>query len=119
VTVCRDSLFVPLFLSSAGFGLGALNEAEDDDIDVYESLSHADRTYMPYDSTRDADESASLNQNKTNRKAVSVSVGCNSVHYTPGTNYWQVTTTQQKFSNGIIVLSGFVLSPEPGQKDQW
>lgn len=86
---------------AAGFGLGALNEAEDDDIDVYESLSHADRTYMPYDSTRDTDESASFNQNKTNRKAVGA------------------TTTQQKFSNGIIVLSGFVLSPEPGQKDQW
>ena len=51
-----------------------MNEAEDDDVDVYDTASHADRTYMPYDSTRDADESASLNQNKANRKAVGVSV---------------------------------------------
>ncbi|KAH8983155.1 hypothetical protein EDB86DRAFT_3106500 [Lactarius hatsudake] len=84
---------------AAGFGLGALNEAEDDDIDVYDSASRADRTYMPYDSTRDADDGASFSRNKSNDKAV--------------------TTTQQKFSNGIIVLSGFVLSPEPVQKDQW
>ncbi|KAF8273088.1 hypothetical protein EI94DRAFT_1676992 [Lactarius quietus] len=86
---------------AAGFGLGALNEADDDDIDIYDSASRAERTYMPYDSTRDADESASLSKNKANHKAVGA------------------TTTQQKFSNGLIVLSGFVLSPESGQKDQW
>ncbi|KAH9066795.1 hypothetical protein EDB87DRAFT_1588266 [Lactarius vividus] len=84
---------------AAGFGLGALNEAEDDDIDVYDSASRADRTYMPYDSTRDADDGASFSRNKSSHKAV--------------------TTTQQKFSNGMIVLTGFVLSPEPVQKDQW
>ncbi|KAI9458144.1 hypothetical protein BJY52DRAFT_437826 [Lactarius psammicola] len=84
---------------AAGFGLGALNEAEDDDVDVYDSASRADRTYMPYDSTRDADEGASSNQDRSRHKAA--------------------TTTQQRFSNGIIVLSGFVLSPEPVQKDQW
>ena len=65
--------------SLAGFGLGALNEAEDDDIDVYDSASRADRTYMPYDSARDADDSTSFNRNKANHKAVAVSVGCISV----------------------------------------
>ncbi len=63
----------------AGFGLGALNEAEDDDIDVYDPTSHAERTYMPYDSTRDADEGASFNRNKSSQKVVCV--GCDSVHY--------------------------------------
>lgn len=65
-----------------------MNEAEDDDVDVYETASHADWTYMPYDSTRDADESANLNQSRANRKAVGVSVGRNPVHYTPRTNHY-------------------------------
>lgn len=60
--VCGDLLYVPS--PPAEFGLGALNEAEDDDVDLYDSASHADRTYMSYDSTRDADESASFNRNK-------------------------------------------------------
>lgn len=96
-----------------------MNEAEDDDVDVYDSASRADRTYMPYDSTRDADESASFSKDKENHKAVTVSVGCISALFAPGTNYHKVTAAQQKFSNGIIVLSGFVLSPAPVQKDQW
>ena len=84
VVVYGDLLCVPC-PSPAGFGLGALNEAEDDDVDVYDSASHADRTYMPYDSTRDADDSASFNRNKPNPKAVGV--GSNPVQYTPWTNY--------------------------------
>jgi G patch domain-containing protein 1 len=35
--------------SQAGFGLGALNEAEDDDIDVYDSGVNRGRTQMAYD----------------------------------------------------------------------
>ena len=73
--------------SSAGFGLGALNDAEDDDVDVYDFASRADRTYMPYDSTRDADESTSVNENKATHKVMTVSIGCISILYAPGTNY--------------------------------
>jgi hypothetical protein len=50
--------------TKAGFGLGALNEAEDDDIDVYDSTTRADRTYMPYDAIRDADDGSSVNRGK-------------------------------------------------------
>ncbi|KAH9957983.1 hypothetical protein BGW80DRAFT_1465564, partial [Lactifluus volemus] len=82
-----------------GFGLGALNEAEDDDVDVYDSTSHANRTYMPYDAVRDADEGANFSRNKANQKAP--------------------VSTQQRFPNGLAVLSGFVLSPDPVQKEQW
>ena len=56
--------------TKAGFGLGALNEAEDDDIDVYDSTTHAERTYMPYDAIRDADDGSSVSRGKLVRKVV-------------------------------------------------
>ena len=56
----------------AGFGLGALNEAEDDDVDVYGSTSRTERTYMPYDAIRDADEGASVSGSKSSQKVVRV-----------------------------------------------
>ena len=55
---------------TAGFGLGALNEAEDDDIDVYDSTRRADRTYMPYDAIRDADEGPGVSRRKATQKVV-------------------------------------------------
>ncbi|KAI9507034.1 hypothetical protein F5148DRAFT_1299856 [Russula earlei] len=55
---------------AAGFGLGALNEAEDDDIDVYDSTSRGDRTYMPYDAIRDAYDSSGVNRSKSIQKVV-------------------------------------------------
>jgi hypothetical protein len=57
--------------TKAGFGLGALNEAEDDDIDVYDSTTRADRTYMPYDAIRDADDGSSVNRGKLVQKVES------------------------------------------------
>jgi G patch domain-containing protein 1 len=57
--------------TKAGFGLGALNEAEDDDIDVYDSTTHAERTYMPYDAVRDADDGSSASRGKLVQKVVS------------------------------------------------
>ncbi|KAI0272592.1 hypothetical protein BC834DRAFT_857452 [Gloeopeniophorella convolvens] len=83
---------------ASGFGLGALNEAEDDDVDIYESASRTDRTYMPYDSIRDADERADYSRNRPNQKVV---------------------TAQQRFPNGDPVVPGFVVYPESIQKEQW
>jgi hypothetical protein len=47
-----------------------LNEAEDDDIDVYDATTHADRTYMPYDAIRDADDGSSVSRGKLVQKVV-------------------------------------------------
>ena len=58
--------------TKAGFGLGALNEAEDDDVDVYDSTTHADRTYMPYDAIRDAEDGSSVSRGKLVQKVVSL-----------------------------------------------
>ncbi len=57
--------------TKAGFGLGALNEAEDDDIDVYDLATHAERTYMPYDAIRDADDGSGVSRGKLVQKVVS------------------------------------------------
>jgi len=65
-SLARSSFF--LFLTKAGFGLGALNEAEDDDVDIYDTTTHADRTYMPYDAIRDADEGPGVSQRKSVQK---------------------------------------------------
>lgn len=72
---CRRSSALNLIFflpppTKAGFGLGALNEAEDDDIDVYDSTTHADRTYMPYDAIRDADDGSSVKRGKLVQKVV-------------------------------------------------
>jgi len=36
-------------ITSAGFGLGALNEAEDDDIDVYDGGASREHRHMAYE----------------------------------------------------------------------
>jgi G patch domain-containing protein 1 len=50
-----------------------LNEAEDDDIDVYDSTTHAERTYMPYDAIRDAEDSSGVKRGKSVQKVVQFS----------------------------------------------
>ena len=50
-----------------------MNEAEDDDIDVYDSTTHAERTYMPYDAIRDAEDSSGVKRGKSVQKVVQFS----------------------------------------------
>jgi G patch domain-containing protein 1 len=45
-----------------------VNEAEDDDVDIYDTTTRADRTYMPYDAIRDADEGSSFGRKKSVQK---------------------------------------------------
>lgn len=102
----------------AGFGLGALNEAEDDDVDVYDSTTRTDRTYMPYDAIRDADQGSGV---VSRSKAILKVTRCFFFffHTNVQTNYRQTTTNQQRFPNGMVVLSGFIITPDPVQKEQW
>ena len=91
-----------------------MNEAEDDDVDVYDSTTHVDRTYMPYDAIRDADDGSSVKRGKLVQKVVRITFLS-----TPWTDYFQTSTTQQQFPNGIALLAGFILPPDPVQKEQW
>lgn len=60
----RDLLYYEVGMlrkALAGFGLGALNEADDDDLDVYDTSLPAERTYMPYDAAdREPDDTITL-----------------------------------------------------------
>jgi len=49
-----------------------LNEADDDDIEFYDSMTHADRTYMPYDGIRDGDDGSSVGRGKLVQKVVTI-----------------------------------------------
>ncbi|KZV64668.1 hypothetical protein PENSPDRAFT_757084 [Peniophora sp. CONT] len=89
---------------SSGFGLGALNEADDDDLDVYDSSLPAERTYMPYDAAdREPDENIILSGRKGR---------------TPqGPAHTTRTTGGQTFKDGSAVLHGFVLAAAPVTQD--
>ncbi|KAI0058945.1 hypothetical protein BV25DRAFT_1993879 [Artomyces pyxidatus] len=85
---------------AAGFGLGAVNEADDDDVDVYDSSSKHDRTYMPYDATHDAE--VDTRQSRDSGKAKT-----------------QTSFVQQKFPDGTPLVAGFILSDAPVKADIW
>ncbi|KAJ8092958.1 hypothetical protein PM082_011278 [Marasmius tenuissimus] len=88
---------------SAGFGLGALNDADEDDLDVYDTaFSRRNRT--AYDIADDeADDRITIGGKSDRRK---------------GTSNIAPTTTQT-FRDGTIVLPGFVLCDKPVAEDRW
>ncbi|KAH9951091.1 hypothetical protein B0H21DRAFT_705771 [Amylocystis lapponica] len=91
---------------AAGFGLGALNDADDDDLDVYDGgMGRHGRTRMAYDdSLGDDDHQISMGGRKLARGQQS--------RVTPA-------TTTQTFSDGRPVLRGFALSDRPVAEDRW
>jgi hypothetical protein len=56
--ICAPETYLLAYVASAGFGLGALNDADEDDLDVYEGISTYDpsRSRMAYDRTDDDDD---------------------------------------------------------------
>lgn len=54
-------------ISLAGFGLGALNDADEDDLDIYEGGSSNLRSRLAYDAADDHDgETIPLGKSKSN-----------------------------------------------------
>ncbi|KAG7445117.1 DUF1604-domain-containing protein [Guyanagaster necrorhizus] len=85
---------------SAGFGLGALNDAEEDDLDVYDGASSL-RNRVAYDiADSQNDDRMSIGASSARGKTSSRS--------TPG-----------MFNDGRLILAGFVASDKPVLEDRW
>lgn len=88
---------------SAGFGLGALNDADEDDIDVYDS-NLGSRTRTAFDHT-DYDQGDTIVIGAKGKERAS-KPDRPKVH-------------GQTFYNGKAVLAGFTLADQPVQEDTW
>ncbi|EJD48090.1 DUF1604-domain-containing protein [Auricularia subglabra TFB-10046 SS5] len=95
---------------SAGFGLGALNEAEDDDIDIYDSSigPSGSRRTAAYDiRDNDDDERPALGPRRPNLANVSAHASSS------------LSDSSNTFHNGQPVISGFVVSSKKISEDTW
>ncbi|KAH9940773.1 uncharacterized protein BXZ73DRAFT_88499 [Epithele typhae] len=91
---------------SAGFGLGALNDAEDDDVDVYDSAAGlASRRTVAFDSTLGEDDQH-------------ISIGSSSARRAAAQQPRAPPGITQNFNDGTPVLKGFVLSDKPVAEDR-
>ncbi|OCH96293.1 hypothetical protein OBBRIDRAFT_787368 [Obba rivulosa] len=93
---------------SEGFGLGALNDADDDDVDVYGGdIGRRGRTQMAYDVT-DLDDDGHIAIGSSRTRSVA-----------RGPDNRAPAASNQTFSDGRPVLKGFLLSDRPVSEDRW
>ncbi|TFK92456.1 hypothetical protein K466DRAFT_480570 [Polyporus arcularius HHB13444] len=94
---------------AAGFGLGALNDADEDDIDVYDgAIGPSARSRVAYDNLLGEDDHhISIGSRNSTRQGAQGPVS----RVPPGIT--------QTFNDGTPVLKGFVLSDKPVSEDRW
>ncbi|KAG5644860.1 hypothetical protein DXG03_007501 [Asterophora parasitica] len=93
---------------AAGFGLGALNDADEDDLDVYDgSASASHRRRVAYDSLdRDEDDTVTIGgKSERGKRAPAVKQ--------------PASASAVFFRDGQSVLAGFILSDKPVSEDRW
>ncbi|KZP28739.1 hypothetical protein FIBSPDRAFT_927491 [Athelia psychrophila] len=90
---------------SAGFGLGAVNDADEDDLDIYDGGSAQPRRHMAYDASEKDDEDQ-------------ITIGSASRH-AKDTSRSVAPTLTQTFSDGRTLIAGFVLADKPVAEDLW
>ncbi|KDR80804.1 hypothetical protein GALMADRAFT_135911 [Galerina marginata CBS 339.88] len=89
---------------AGGFGLGALNDADEDDLDVYDTHSQRSKRHVAYDQIDgEADDSVVIGGRATKQKSSTGSF----------------SSSTQYLRDGRLVLAGFVLSNEPVAEDRW
>ncbi|GJE93220.1 G patch domain-containing protein [Phanerochaete sordida] len=91
---------------ASGFGLGALNDADEDDLDVYDGAlgsTGPKSRIVAYDAAEDDDHIAMGSSSKRRQDTRA-----------PAQHH-----TTQTFRDGRPVLKGFVLSAQPVQEDGW
>jgi len=99
----------------AGFGLGALNDADEDDIDVYDGGHNTSKTKIAYDIAERESDTVVLTKKKSKVESVRMDPLCAFQDiYTSKRR----TTTYATFNNGSPVLPGFVIA-DAVQGDDW
>lgn len=89
---------------AAGFGLGALNDVDEDDLDVYDGGPSSNRRLQAYDIVeRDDDDTIQIGSRHD--KGVKPNV--------------RPASSLTTFRDGRPVLAGFVLSDKPVAEDRW
>lgn len=102
-----SSCQVPHVFNPAGFGLGALNDAEDDDVDVYDSAApHRSSRAVAYDAY-DSGEKVTLGSKRQ------------TAEYQQPLGERRQIDKSYTFHDGRPVLSGFMLSDQPVAEDTW
>ncbi|KAF9779277.1 hypothetical protein BJ322DRAFT_1172484 [Thelephora terrestris] len=89
---------------SAGFGLGALNDADEDDIDIYDSGPSSRRGLTAYEAGDENRYHHSI-QKSASKSQMGASIARNA--------------PLQRFKNGDPVLQEFVLADTPVTEDKW
>jgi len=112
-------------LLPAGFGLGALNDADEDDIDIYDSGSSSRRNRTAYETGDESRHHPSIRQNNVTGSQMNASRVSPSRHAPPIALIHPVPTTQsrnaplQSFGNGEPVLVEFMLADTSVTDDKW
>ncbi|KAF7345375.1 G-patch domain [Mycena venus] len=89
---------------ASGFGLGALNDADEDDLDVYDGGFAQNRNRTAYDIIdREEEDKISIGGKADSRSRSSA----------------MPASSTQTFHDGKPVLAGFVLSDKPVAEDRW
>ncbi|KAL1759798.1 hypothetical protein FB107DRAFT_270824 [Schizophyllum commune] len=106
---------------AAGFGLGALNEADEDDLDIYDSGAPAARRGVAYDIIdREEEDEISISRRGQHRaqpqapQVTSIPSGGTDAHALKRSSAFT-----QTFRDGQVVLPGFQLSDKPVAEDRW
>jgi G patch domain-containing protein 1 len=111
-------------IQAAGFGLGALNDAEDDDIDVYDGNLNKGRTRVAYDAFDHGDEVSSTVRRRSERtpkipETASILASCSFKSNSDIYTLKRSTLFMQTFRDGTRVVTGFMLSDKPVAEDRW
>lgn len=106
-----------------GFGLGALNDADEDDIDVYDPGPSSRRNLTAYEAGDESRYHPSINRKNVSGSQINASRVSHSRsihnhnHYRPCTQSRNIPL--ERFRNGEPVLAEFVLADAPVIDDKW
>jgi len=112
-------------LLPAGFGLGALNDADEDDIDIYDSGSSSRRNRTAYETGDESRHHPSIRQKNVTGSQMNVPRVSpprnNPDHcaHSPRPPTQSRTAPLQRFGNGEPVLVEFMLADTSVTDDKW